>query len=313
MAKTTSSQDPHTGVTVIGLGPIGAALARAFMGAGLRTTVWNRTRSRAEALVPAGAHVATDLASAVRAADLVVTCLRDHDTTRQLLGSLPAEAFAGRTLVVLASSTPDDARETQAWADGRGIRTLIGAIMVPTPLIGGPHALIIYAGREELLGRHRAALAVLAPRSEFVGDDPGSAALLDTAMLEVFFAGMTAFLHAAALVTGQGMTSSGFLPWAKEMLAILPETLSGLAEAVDAGTHPGGEDNLAMELAALSHMVRTSHDARLDSRLPELMHGLARQAVDQGHGADGWSRVVEILRHPQGRAAISGLDPRVPR
>jgi 3-hydroxyisobutyrate dehydrogenase-like beta-hydroxyacid dehydrogenase len=304
MAKTTSSHDPHTDVTVVGLGPMGAALARAFMSAGLRTTVWNRTRSRAEALVPAGAYVATDLASAIRAADLVVTCLRDHDTTRQLLGSLPAEAFAGRTLVVLASSTPDDARETQAWADSRGITILIGAIMVPTPLIGSPHALIIYAGREELLAQNRAALVVLAPRSEFVGDDPGSAALLDTAMLEVFFAGMTAFLHAAALVTGQGMTSSGFLPWAKEMLAILPETLSGLAEAVDAGTHPGGEDNLAMELAALSHIVGTSRDARLDSRLPELMHDLARQAVEQGHGADGWSRVVEILRHPQDRPAI---------
>lgn len=296
MTIASSSHIPTSTVSVIGLGPMGSALAQAFLAGGLNTTVWNRTRSRADPLAPAGADVAPDLASAVKAADLVVTCLRDHDTTRELLESLPAEAYADRPVVVLASSTPVEARETQVWADARGIRVLIGAIMVPTPLIGTPHALILYAGREELFNQHRAALEVIAPRSEFVGDDPGLAALLDTAMLEVFFAGMTAFLHAAAMVTGQGLSGTSFVSWAKEMLAILPDTFEGLAADVDAGTYPGTEDNLAMEVAALSHMVNTSREVGLDSRLPELMHDLARQAVDQGHGADAWSRVVEILR-----------------
>lgn len=51
-----------------------------------------------------------------------------------------------------------------------------------------------------------------------------------------------------------------------------------------------------MELAALGHIVRTSRESGLDSRFPELMHGLARTAVDRGYGADGWSRVVDMLR-----------------
>lgn len=292
-------------MSVIGLGSMGSALAQAFLAGGVATTVWNRTRSRADALAPVGAHIAPDFAAAVKASDLIVTCLRDHDATRQLLESLPTEAYADRLVVVLASSTPFEARETQAWADTRGLRVLIGAILVPTPLIGTPHALILFAGREDLLHQHREALEVIAPRSEFVGNDPGLAALLDTAMLEIFFAGMTAFLHAAAMVTGQGLSATTFIPWAKEMLAILPDTIDGLAADVDAGTYPGTEDTLAMEAAALSHVVNTSREAGLDSRLPELMYDLARQAVDQGHGADGWSRVVDILRR-QGDTAGMG-------
>ena len=41
---------PQSAVTVLGLGPMGRALAGAFLAAGVPTTVWNRTASRAGAL-----------------------------------------------------------------------------------------------------------------------------------------------------------------------------------------------------------------------------------------------------------------------
>ncbi|MFH9676249.1 NAD(P)-binding domain-containing protein, partial [Streptomyces sp. NPDC017405] len=43
-------------VTVLGLGPMGRSLAGAFLGAGLRTTVWNRTPGRDRELTERGAH-----------------------------------------------------------------------------------------------------------------------------------------------------------------------------------------------------------------------------------------------------------------
>jgi 3-hydroxyisobutyrate dehydrogenase-like beta-hydroxyacid dehydrogenase len=43
-------------VTVIGLGPMGRAMASEFLGRGYRVTVWNRTSGRADELVGAGAH-----------------------------------------------------------------------------------------------------------------------------------------------------------------------------------------------------------------------------------------------------------------
>nr|WP_281253549.1 NAD(P)-binding domain-containing protein [Diaminobutyricimonas aerilata] len=283
-------------VSVVGLGPMGSALARAFVAGGARTTVWNRTPQKAEPLAAAGARLAVDLEDAVRASDIVVTCLRDHESTRAALDAVPDEVFTGRTVVVLASGTPDDARRSAAWAAERGIAIVLGAIMVPTPVIGTPDALILYSGDRAPFDGARPVLEIAAPRAEHVGDDPGLAPLLDTAMLEVFFAGMTAFLHATALVTQRGLRATDFVPWAREMLAILPATFDGLAHDVDSGSYPGDQDNLAMERAALQHMVQSSRDAGLDSRLPELMFDLADRQVTAGHGADGWSRVIEGIR-----------------
>ncbi|RSS80895.1 NAD(P)-dependent oxidoreductase, partial [Streptomyces sp. WAC02707] len=45
-------------VTVLGLGPMGRALAGAFLAAGVRTTVWNRTPGREADLVERGAVLA---------------------------------------------------------------------------------------------------------------------------------------------------------------------------------------------------------------------------------------------------------------
>ncbi|MCY9670679.1 NAD(P)-binding domain-containing protein [Paenibacillus alginolyticus] len=42
-------------VTVIGLGPMGQAMATAFLEHGYKVTVWNRTSSKADELVTKGA------------------------------------------------------------------------------------------------------------------------------------------------------------------------------------------------------------------------------------------------------------------
>lgn len=282
-------------VTVVGLGPMGTALARALLAAGVPTTVWNRSPSRARPLAGEGAAVAEALPAAVAAGRLVVVCLRDHDAFRQAFGGMGAEAFAGRTLVHLSSATPDQARETARWAAQREISYLNGAIMVPTPLIGTPESLVLYSGPASVFDAIRTQLAPLG-RADHLGEDPGLASLFDVAMLEVFFAGMTSFLHAAAMMTANGTSARTFLPYAERVVAILPDTLAGLARDVDQRSHPGDEDNLAMEAAALDHIVSAAADSGTDSRLAAVMRDLARRAVADGHGADGFSRVVDHLR-----------------
>lgn len=199
-------------------------------------------------------------------------------------------------MVNLSSSTPDDARRTAAWAAEQGISYLTGAIMVPTPLIGQADALILYSGERAVFDRHVGQIRLLTGVADHLAEDPGHAALYDVAMLEVFFAAMTSFLHAAAMVTAQGVDAKTFLPYAHQIVSLLGDTFTALASDVDAGTYPGAEDNLGMELAALEHIADTSAEVGLDVRLPALMRDLARRAVDAGHGTDGFSRLVETLR-----------------
>ena len=64
-----------TDVTMIGLGAMGGALARAFLGAGHGVTVWNRTSSKSDSFLALGANGAPSITEAVKASPIIVFCI----------------------------------------------------------------------------------------------------------------------------------------------------------------------------------------------------------------------------------------------
>src|SRR5882724_8528690 len=110
MNRTEPVSTPQP-VSIIGLGPMGQALASAFIKGGHPTTVWNRTTSKADALVAQGANHATTIADAIAASPLVITSLMDNDTVRTVLNPV-TEMLTERGLINLTSSAPEQARQT---------------------------------------------------------------------------------------------------------------------------------------------------------------------------------------------------------
>jgi hypothetical protein len=53
-----------------------------------------------------------------------------------------------------------------------------------------------------------------------------------------------------------------------------------------------------MELSFLDHIVQTSQNRGLDISVPATPRALVHAAVSGGHGADSFSRIIDILRHP---------------
>jgi 3-hydroxyisobutyrate dehydrogenase len=85
-------EDP---VAVLGTGIMGSAMARNLAGAGLRTTVWDRSPSAAAPLSDAGAVVATSPEEAIRDARLVITMLPTAAVVESVIfGGGVAEAFS---------------------------------------------------------------------------------------------------------------------------------------------------------------------------------------------------------------------------
>lgn len=107
----------NTPVTVLGLGAMGTALAKAFLAAGHPTTVWNRTPGRSPELDELGVGRAETAAEAVAASPLVVACLLDYTT---VLSALETASLAGKVVANLTNGTPAQARETAEWATTRG-------------------------------------------------------------------------------------------------------------------------------------------------------------------------------------------------
>ena len=73
-----------TDVSVIGLGDMGSALAHTLLGAGYSVTVWNRSASKAEPLVAAGAELAASAREAIDASPATITCITSHDRTIEI-------------------------------------------------------------------------------------------------------------------------------------------------------------------------------------------------------------------------------------
>jgi 3-hydroxyisobutyrate dehydrogenase len=80
--ENSSAQRPR--VAVLGIGTMGAGMARSLLRAGLATDVWNRTPGPAAALGDQGASVHDDPAAAAGAADVVVTMLPDAAAVRSV-------------------------------------------------------------------------------------------------------------------------------------------------------------------------------------------------------------------------------------
>ncbi|MEU7512656.1 NAD(P)-binding domain-containing protein [Streptomyces sp. NPDC042898] len=287
---------PVPSVTVIGLGPMGRALAGAFVAAGVRTTVWNRTPGRDRELVARGAIGAASVEEAVAASPLSVVCLVDYDATDAVLRQVAVTAaLKGRTVANLTADTPDRARDTARWAGDHGIRYLDGAIMTPTPTIGTPQAVFLHSGPEELYAEHRPVLDVLGGRHTHLGEDIARAAAYDIALLDIFWMSMTGFVHAVALAGAEGISPGELAPFAQGIGAILPPLFQGLAEDLESGAYSGEGNPLTSVVSSMAHIVHASEAHGIDAGVMRAAEGLARRTIGLGHGAEGFTRIAEVL------------------
>lgn len=79
------TQTARSTIAFLGIGAMGAPMARRLLGAGFTVRVWNRTPARTAPLVDAGAFGARTPADAATGADFVVTMLPDGATVEEVV------------------------------------------------------------------------------------------------------------------------------------------------------------------------------------------------------------------------------------
>ncbi|MEU7047371.1 NAD(P)-dependent oxidoreductase [Streptomyces eurythermus] len=297
MTTQHSTGPQHKPVTLLGLGPMGKALADTLLEKGHPLTVWNRSPEKADGLVARGARRARTVAEAVTASPLTLVCLTDYDTMHKVLEPA-AEALAGRAVVNLNSGTPAEARAAVQWSEDRGVDYLDGAIMVPPPMVGQPGAVFLYSGSQAVYEQHSEALTSLGdPR--YLGDDPGLAVLYNTALLDMLYSTLNGWLHATALVGSANVPAREFaelaLGWFMPVVVDYA-ALARLAPDLDAGHYPGTLSTLVMNLNALDHITRTSEEQGVHSGHPRLMKEIAERAIAEGHGGESYLAVHELFK-----------------
>jgi len=271
-------------VTVLGLGPMGQAIAAAFAAGGHPTTVWTRSGRTG----PAGTTRAADVEAAVTASKTVVVCLIDYAATRSVLEPA-AEALRGRLVVNLTSGSPASARATAGWAAQHDITYVDGAIMTPIDTIGTEHAVILHSGpNTDVLG-------ALGGTRTHLGADHGRAAAYDVALLDVFWTAVAGVTHAFALARREGIAATELAPLAKGIADLMPIVIDEHSRALENGDHNGDEANLSSAAAGMAHIVETATEHGIDAGVMRAALAVARRAIDAGHGGDGLSRLTVTL------------------
>jgi 3-hydroxyisobutyrate dehydrogenase-like beta-hydroxyacid dehydrogenase len=142
----TSTTTGNT-VSVIGLGLMGTALAKALLANRHRVTVWNRTASKCTPLAQAGAQIAHSIEEAADASHVMVVCVLDYAVSDSLLRTPEISSrLKGKTVVQLTTGTPQEAQEAEVWAKENGVAYLDGSISGYPKDIGTPEGTILYAG-----------------------------------------------------------------------------------------------------------------------------------------------------------------------
>jgi 2-hydroxy-3-oxopropionate reductase len=156
----------------IGLGVMGAPMARNLLAAGHEVVAWNRSPAPLAELVAAGAKPAESPASVAAEADVLISIVSDDTALRDVLAG-PDGAIAamrpGSLAIDMSTVSPALARELAATAAGRGVAFL------DAPVSGGDVGArdgtlsIMVGGEAEALERARAVFEVLGSRVTHVG------------------------------------------------------------------------------------------------------------------------------------------------
>jgi 3-hydroxyisobutyrate dehydrogenase-like beta-hydroxyacid dehydrogenase len=275
-------------ITLIGLGPMGQAMVRAFVKEGHDVTVWNRTASRAEGL---GATIAPTVADALAANELVILSLTDYQAMYDVLDK---QSLQGKVIVNLSSDTPAKTLQAAAWAAEHGAKFVDGGVMVPEHLVATDVSYVFYSGPQDVVRAHEEVLRIIG-RVDYVGEQPGLAQLHYQAQLTIFLTSLSSLLHATALLKASGVPAEKFARYAKETFDTMSIYVDEAAQNVDTHTYPGDGANVIMMGATADHIVGASDEAGLDLELPNAVKSLYDRAIAKGHGKSGWPSLYEVI------------------
>lgn len=282
-------------VGFLGLGLMGAPMARTLLRAGTPLVVWNRTAARTAAFRDAGARVAADAAEVFARAPVVLAMLADEDAVDATTGRGTdrfARNVAGRTFVHMGTTSPAYSRGLDAEVRAAG------GHYVEAPVSGsrGPaeagELVAMLAGDPGPVATVRPVLALMCREIVHCGPVPDALTmkLAVNLYLITMVTGLTEAFHFAA---GHGLDLERFraVLAAGPMASTVSRGKLGKLLAADLPPQAAAADVLRNN-RLVAEAARAAH---LASPLLDACHALFTETVAHGHGGADMVAVVRAL------------------
>ncbi|MEO3945645.1 NAD(P)-binding domain-containing protein [Gorillibacterium sp. CAU 1737] len=174
MKKRTVFRLKEKRVGFIGLGTMGHPMARNLLEAGYPLTVYNRTASKADDLVQAGAKRAATPAEAAQAADVLFTNVsQDADLLEVLFGGsgILEGVHNGLTVIDCSTVAPKTSRLAAKELAVRGARFLDAPVTGSKPAAESGSLVFMVGGLKAVMEEHRDLFEVLGSKLLHMGEN----------------------------------------------------------------------------------------------------------------------------------------------
>jgi 3-hydroxyisobutyrate dehydrogenase-like beta-hydroxyacid dehydrogenase len=276
-------------VSVIGTGAMGRALVQALVASGANVTVWNRTKSKVEALAGPRVHVAESVAHALSSSPVSIMSVSDHQVARVLVEAA-GTVLDGKVVASTSFVTPEQAYSLAAVVETAGGAYLdLEIIASPTQVRSGAGVFLV-SGSREAHEAHRAAFERIGSVT-FIDGGPASAYTNGMAVTLAYLPMAVGLLQGIRIARAHDLSPDAFT---RAVLDLYPLQIGYLLDRV--GVMPvsseveASVDQMGAWAAEYGAALR---DMNLDTGVYDALHRLFTAASAAGHGKADWTCVAE--------------------
>jgi 3-hydroxyisobutyrate dehydrogenase-like beta-hydroxyacid dehydrogenase len=288
-------------VGFIGLGNMGAGIARSLLRAGHQVMVYNRTRERAEALRKDGASVATSVAEACRG-EAVLTMLADDAALesvvfgdRGILRSLPRGYFhiSLSTIGVELSNklTAEHARAGQQF--------------VAAPVFGRPEAaeaaklIVVSAGDKKAIEHCKPLLEAIGQTLVVIGERPSQANVVKLTGNFLIASMLESLSEAVAFARKSGIDAAALLDFFTSTIFNVPVYKTYGALIVE-GKHEQVGFALPLGLKDIRLVLQVAEAQNVPMPIASVLRDRFLTALGRGYGDKDWSVIGRVAAEDAG-------------
>jgi 3-hydroxyisobutyrate dehydrogenase-like beta-hydroxyacid dehydrogenase len=281
-------------VGFIGLGSMGAHMARNLQGAGFTLSVFNRTAARAEALVAAGATRAAAPKDAVKPGGIVVTMLANDLALESV--TLGEDGFIdalgqGGLHISMSTVSPETSRKLAAEHAKRGSLFLAAPVFGRPDVAAAKKLWICQAGSSAARQRAAPVLQALGQGVHDFGDDPGAASVVKLSGNFLILSAVEALAEALALAEQNGVDRADLAKFYGQTIFACPVYQNYGRIIAEREFEPPGFA-LALGMKDVRLVREVAEAARVPMPVADLLHARLLSALAKERGNMDWTAIT---------------------
>jgi 3-hydroxyisobutyrate dehydrogenase-like beta-hydroxyacid dehydrogenase len=292
-------------VGIVGLGNMGSGITKSLLRAGHRVIAYNRTRARADALIPDGVTVAATPADACHG-DAVLTMLADDAAVESAVfgssGILSALPKSGLHVSLSTISVALSDRLATAHANA-------GQQFVAAPVFGRPEAAeaaklaIVAAGPPASIERCKPLFDAMGPKLLVIGEKPSLANVVKLSGNFLITSVLESLSEAIAFARKSGVDPNALLDFLTSTLFNAPvyKTYGGL---IVEGKHEPAGFALPLGLKDVRLVLQAAEAQSVPMPIASVIRDRFLTAIARGNQNSDWSVLGRIAAEDAGLPAI---------